>query len=428
MMRLKNFKINGFKAEGRAAEVNFSNENVTVIFGDNGSGKTTFLKTIFLFLSQDEAALRLMGVQSIECSVITDNRIQTVVVVRTEEGYNWDQFDQSCFCDCKSMSLGVERGITTHATKVKPAEILRFLSHPRYKKYFKDSSRQRSIFPEHSSLTEFSEELSDFIANRSGRYSRRTNPELDYSDAHLYLQNIKIENIEDLLFRRYRLARIATTQKIQKALFETLSIAIITEKTTTKVDLPNGFGKRLMESKERIVEALDDGEDNNFKTQIIDILHELNDEKELDNILKNELLSQLFMNMIDELDVEKLILSSINLLIDTFNKYLIENKKLVVNSSEVYVEIEGGRHSVNELSSGERHILTFLTLVLFEAQDRNFLIIDEPEISLNIKWQRELMSLFSEFLPDTQIIVASHSPALAKRNPQFLSELKVWRI
>ena len=70
---------------------------------------------------------------------------------------------------------------------------------------------------------------------------------------------------------------------------------------------------------------------------------------------------------------------------------------------------------------------TFLMLVLFEGQDRNFLIIDEPEISLNIKWQRELMSIFSTLLPKTQIIVASHSPALAKRNPNFLSELKVWR-
>ncbi len=131
--------------------------------------------------------------------------------------------------------------------------------------------------------------------------------------------------------------------------------------------------------------------------------------------------------MIDELEVEKLILSSINLLIDRFNTYLINDKKLVVNGKEVYIEIGSERHSVNELSSGERHILTFLSLVLFEGQGRNFLVIDEPEISLNIKWQRELMSLFSVLLPSTQIIVASHSPALAKRNPDYLSELKVWR-
>ena len=54
-------------------------------------------------------------------------------------------------------------------------------------------------------------------------------------------------------------------------------------------------------------------------------------------------------------------------------------------------------------------------------------IIDEPEISLNIKWQRELMGLFSKLLPNTQIIVASHAPALAKRHPDFLAKLNVWR-
>ncbi|MCW5209732.1 ATP-binding protein, partial [Desulfobulbus sp. US1] len=42
-------------------------------------------------------------------------------------------------------------------------------------------------------------------------------------------------------------------------------------------------------------------------------------------------------------------------------------------------------------------------------------IIDEPEISLNAKWQRNLIPLLSELAPNTQIIVASHSPAIAKK-------------
>lgn len=424
MKKIIDFKINGFKAENRIAEVNFSKDNVTVIYGDNGCGKTTFLKTIFLFLSQDETSLKEMGVQSIECSVLIHNEVQKIIVEKNEEGYNWKQFNESCFFDSKSMSLGVERGISTQAMKIEPEIIFSFFSHPRYRDYFSNKSLHLS---QRHYLREISEDLSHFLRNRNKRRLSNRTPELDCSEDHLYLQNIKIENIEELLLRKYRQARIATTQKIQKALFETLSVAIITEEKE-KTNLPDDFSNRLEESKDRIIEALDDGDDNNFKTEIIEILRNINDDDNLEKILENNLLSRLFMNMIDELEVEKLMLNSINLLIETFNHYLIDNKKLVVNNSEVYVEIEAGKHSVNELSSGERHILTFLTLVLFEAQDRNFLIIDEPEISLNIKWQRELMSLLSKLLPDTQIIVASHSPALAKRNPQFLSELKVWSI
>ena len=208
-----------------------------------------------------------------------------------------------------------------------------------------------------------------------------------------------------------------------------MSVAIDVENSSPRQFHPErqNLGPRILESKDRIIEALDDGEDNNFKTRIVNILGKINQKGELEKILEHSLLSELFQNMIDELEVEKLILSAINLLVERFNAYLIGDKKLVVNGQEVFVRIDGERHSVNELSSGERHILTFLALVLFEGQDRNFLIIDEPEISLNIKWQRELMSIFSELLPKTQIIVASHSPALAKRNPDYLSKLLVRR-
>ena len=123
--------------------------------------------------------------------------------------------------------------------------------------------------------------------------------------------------------------------------------------------------------------------------------------------------------------MEKLILSSINLLVDTFNDYLIEDKKLIVNGREVFVEVNGDAHSINDLSSGERHILTFLALVLFEGESRDFLIIDEPEISLNIAWQRKLLDLFCDLIPKTQIIVASHSPAIVRGRQAYLTELLV---
>lgn len=70
-------------------------------------------------------------------------------------------------------------------------------------------------------------------------------------------------------------------------------------------------------------------------------------------------------------------------------------------------------------------MITFLSLVLFVGNNRNFLIIDEPEISLNIKWQRSLINLFKNLLPNVQIIVASHSPFLAKNNPEYLAKLEV---
>jgi len=405
-MRIDEITFHNFKSRDRFASVNFSDDNVTIIFGDNGCGKTTFLKAISAFLSQDESSLKALGV----------NRV-----------FNWEEFENSFLQNSRSLSLGVERGVSTQAVNIDPELFYDFfMNFNKNNDFFNEA---RSVGFQRKKIFELSEELSFFIRRRNAVKYRNRRPEIDFGKHHLYLQNIKIENIEELLLQRYRIARFTATRKIQSALFDTLSVAIDIENSnpSTKVSNSEVLGQRILENKDRIIEALDDGEDNNFKNRIVNILNKINQKGELDKILGHSLLSQLFENMIDELEVEKLVLSSINLLVDKFNGYLIDGKKLFVNGREVYVEIDGEHHTVNELSSGERHILTFLALVLFEGQDRNFLIIDEPEISLNIKWQRELMSIFSALLPTTQIIVASHSPALAKRNPNFLSELKVWR-
>ena len=83
----------------------------------------------------------------------------------------------------------------------------------------------------------------------------------------------------------------------------------------------------------------------------------------------------------------------------------------------------GRRHGLDELSSGERHLLSFLTLFLIICRGRDFYLIDEPEISLSMKWQRELLPLLSELSPNSQIIVATHSPSIANRNSDYLVEL-----
>lgn len=427
-MRIESITFHGFQAENRHASVLFSKKNVTVIYGDNGCGKTTFLRAINSFLSQDESSLNSLGIYEIDCEVsINGSDIAKIKVVRNEEGFDWSQFENSPLLNSKSLSLGVERGISTQAMKVEPETLFDF---------FRTSKFSRGLFDERifvsssrKHMFDMAEELSYFLRRRNVARNRSRSPEIDFNKSHLYLQSIKIQNIEELLLRRYRIARITATRKIQSALFDTISVAIDTSASNPSVNNvdTDDLSGRLVENKERIIEALDDGDENNFKSRIIDTLNNIEVEGNLYKVLEHPLLSQLFSNMIDELEVEKLLLSSINHLVDRFNTYLIDEKNLVVNDREVYIEIEGVRHSLNELSSGERHILTFLSLVLFEGSNRQFLIIDEPEISLNIKWQRELMGIFSSLLPTTQIIVASHSPALAKRNPDYLSELLVWR-
>jgi predicted ATP-dependent endonuclease of OLD family len=50
--------------------------------------------------------------------------------------------------------------------------------------------------------------------------------------------------------------------------------------------------------------------------------------------------------------------------------------------------------------------------VLVQDNNPSILLMDEPEISLHIDWQRKLISHIRELNPNVQIIIASHSPAI----------------
>ena len=57
-------------------------------------------------------------------------------------------------------------------------------------------------------------------------------------------------------------------------------------------------------------------------------------------------------------------------------------------------------------------MLIILLTVLVEDQQNYVLFMDEPEISLHVEWQNQLIDLITELNPNVQIILATHSPAL----------------
>ncbi|MFQ2001626.1 AAA family ATPase [Aeromonas veronii] len=432
MKKLISLEIIGFQSPDRCAKVYFSDDSISVIYGDNGCGKTTFLKLIYAILNRDNSILIN---ENVECAILSyssesgqvfDIKISKILMMDEVNevvgiDYDWNDLIKSDLIDSRSLSLGVERGVTTQSLRVEPSDIFRFVSHPKYRGSFSQIN-----------VHEFSDELSNFIRNNQARRTRTKQDELSLDKSHTYLQSIKMANIGNLLADRYRVARSVAAEKIQNALFDTLSVVIESNgrqpNITKTISIPDDFDSLVLNNKDRIIEALNDGFENNFKTHIINILQGVRHKQDVQWLQENNLLSQLIMNMIKELEVEKQLLSSINTLVETFNEYLIGDKKLIVKTHDVYVEINGEQHSINELSSGERHILTFLSLVVIAGRDRDFLIIDEPEISLNIKWQRTLMSLIRKLVPYTQVIVASHSPLIAKKIPQSLVKLEPYTL
>lgn len=102
-------------------------------------------------------------------------------------------------------------------------------------------------------------------------------------------------------------------------------------------------------------------------------------------------------------------------LIQTFlneaNGFLAD-KKLVYVRRSVQIELLDGKSlHANQLSSGECHVLLLLcNAVLARGASRVFLI-DEPELSLNVKWQRRIVRSLLALTAGSglQFILATHS-------------------
>lgn len=64
------------------------------------------------------------------------------------------------------------------------------------------------------------------------------------------------------------------------------------------------------------------------------------------------------------------------------------------------------------LSSGEKQLLTILMTVLLQDGEAATLLMDEPEVSLHMEWQQELIGNIRRLNPSVQIILSTHSPAI----------------
>jgi len=74
-------------------------------------------------------------------------------------------------------------------------------------------------------------------------------------------------------------------------------------------------------------------------------------------------------------------------------------------------EKERSGQPVTHLSSGERQILVLFTFLAFVSKPKSVFIIDEPELSLHPKWQSDFMDAFLRLRPEqTQLLLATHSP------------------
>ena len=97
----------------------------------------------------------------------------------------------------------------------------------------------------------------------------------------------------------------------------------------------------------------------------------------------------------------------------TINKlFSLTGKHIEIEGSKFTVVTDYGTLPVEALSSGEMQILLILLRVFLLNGSEAVVMIDEPENSLDIEWQFELVNLLTHLNGKAQYFITTHSPAL----------------
>ena len=91
-----------------------------------------------------------------------------------------------------------------------------------------------------------------------------------------------------------------------------------------------------------------------------------------------------------------------------YKQVSISQKGLKVSNSD------GSGLELEMLSSGEQHEIVLLFDLLFGTQKNSLIMVDEPELSLHVAWQREMLKDLQEMaeLSDFRVLMATHSPQI----------------
>lgn len=87
-------------------------------------------------------------------------------------------------------------------------------------------------------------------------------------------------------------------------------------------------------------------------------------------------------------------------------------KTIVRDSNEIMFNLDGESISPYSLSSGEKQILVIFMTILVQDSKPFVLFMDEPDISLHVEWQQQLIRRILSLNRNVQIILTTHSPAV----------------
>lgn len=128
---------------------------------------------------------------------------------------------------------------------------------------------------------------------------------------------------------------------------------------------------------------------------------------------------------------QKVIDEKIERYVQVCDKYLL-GKNMIYDKVEVRIEIidEETKETLKlqDLSSGEKQIISLFTKIYLEISKPIIFIIDEPELSLSLTWQQDLLEDIYNCGKIKLLIATTHSPFIFKNDyRQYVKDMNMFK-
>ena len=415
-------------------DIKFNND-LSFLIGINGSGKTTALKLLLGLITPSYNYLSRISFKRASLECITDNNENIKIIANAKEE------------DAIELELEIE-GVT------KAKDVVQF--YERSSKYIEEEEEMminRKFH--HLKVVKAIQDLETpvFLGLDRRIFQRKLleDPRREYERRKYNSSNddpmdISIIEIQELVNDYVREIAKKQPQLTEEFKSEILNNSIrYYEDEGRGINLQGIEEEKLNQKRESLEDAVKNLAIGDFKQRINKFFEEfvklnreirefspkaskLENKRDVDKF--SRLFSQMMLNSMQLSRIDEIIELSqeyqkkiadlrepINRLNGILHDFFKESKKRieVQPNGEFEITLPNGEIATPfELSSGEKQILIMITHLIF-YEDRTspgIFIIDEPELSLHLGWQEIFVNSIIEASPNTQFILATHSPTI----------------
>ncbi|MFJ4267726.1 AAA family ATPase [Paenarthrobacter nicotinovorans] len=377
MSKVVEFEISGLAGRPGVQKARLSDE-LNVFWGLNGSGKTSMLKILDSALGNDTTALR--GVAFHRARITIYDEAAGAL------------FERSIDNDRRLKENLVESVHVDDSTR----ETFRFIESAPVQWTTKllqgDSGQPVDLNFEHSFLSVG--RLNDVQPRQWGRAGFPVDyEEFDFED--------DIENA----WRRYNSESLSRIKEIQqKGLADILSVLFQDAATHTNYDIPS-----LSDVSDAYTLVLDFliGQGVNLEIDRDGFIAKYRRQPELQSVVRR------IRRVNEEIEFATHSQRAFQGVIGSL--YSGDKRILFNRNSRIEFHFGRKRLGLNHLSSGEKQLLRILLTTL--SSGSGAVLVDEPELSMHVDWQRRLLKSMQDVNPKCQLILATHSPEVVATVP-----------